>query len=1311
MSSSDYTIRLLLDANRFKSGADDAARGADKIGGASDKAGTQVDTLGGKATKVGKQIQTAFAVVAASAVLKFGKELLDHANVMDGVGRRVDTVFGDWASTVREWADENNERFGMSSEAVAGFASQIGDILIPLGFAREEAADMAMELSEMANALSEWTGGAKTVEQAGKAVTSALTGEREMLKEFGIVILEADVQARLAADGLDHLTGEAEKQAKAQATLNLIQELGADAFSAYAEGALEGEAAVKRAAAMAAEFKDSLAQLMQSALVPTVQFLTNFAEGLGAIGGAFGDLDPRVQAAIISIGLFFVAFKNAPAIIAGATQALGVLMAHPVIAGLAAVAAGVAFIGSQAAASEERVRTLTQALEDGADSTSLVVEMLSQVTGETIGTWGVTAISVIDQLGLSADTAAEAIEAGGTELDDYIERVRRLGTEAGIGSGQLDAWEDAVRDIRTEVEMAREPLERFGSVLASGGGGSWSDGAQALDVIGQRMSALAEHTEKAARKAGEAERAAEGEENRFRTLADASDTVAESLSKTEEAQRSLSDAMLAASDPVFAAIDAISGLEDAQANLDAVREDSEASARDVAEAELAVARATAETQAAIDAVDSDSFVAAVGLMSESLDKTEDEVIALLETTGLLDDAEFATHLDSGDLQSAMLRAEELGVEMGVVDSASASPSVDPGEIETGKEEAAQLGGLLALIQFFSGTPNVDSGDIDSSISTAGVLESALLGLGGMTVTPSADLDTASAYSELYSFESRADDTIYKDIRVRVTGDSIPGRQGGGSITAGQPYIVGESGPELIFPDRSGWVATASQTMSLLSAAGGAVSGQIAGAASSLASSIFKVSVWTKQIADKTGDIVSSIPSITPRERVSTVDQATAAMETLRRTRSELAQLRREGAGVVVGRVQDQIRNAREVWQVRIEGAREALALARRTAKQRIDARKAEVALVDRQTQAEINRVREAHDRHLRNLRQVKANIKEQEDARVAAAAAVVQRERQQLAAARKTEAKAVGQKKARVAEIEEKIAVMRRRGRPEGQAAAAQYDQQLRDLQYFLDQARINLRKTEEGQAKKVDKAEAELDAAENRFDAARDRREARLDAQQDRIEDAIDARQDALKKAQDKRERLLDAANERLANVQEAWADRIEAQEGRLADVQERRRDHLADLNGQLADAVREQRAAQAAIAEAQWAYAQALMDAQQAVGDISQADKDAAIAALMAAGMTRTQAVNVLTALGVMGNIPQRAMGGPVRGGQAYLVGEAGPEVIVPTGSGYVVPNRDVAAAMAGPSRQTNLTVQYLRPSLGESAEVLRDLEYHYG
>jgi len=61
---------------------------------------------------------------------------------------------------------------------------------------------------------------------------------------------------------------------------------------------------------------------------------------------------------------------------------------------------------------------------------------------------------------------------------------------------------------------------------------------------------------------------------------------------------------------------------------------------------------------------------------------------------------------------------------------------------------------------------------------------------------------------------------------------------------------------------------------------------------------------------------------------------------------------------------------------------------------------------------------------------------------------------------------------------------------------------------------------------------------------------------------------------------------------------------------------------------------------------------------------------------GMTAAPAVNPLAGMSGAQMLPKRAMGGQVTGGKAYMVGERGPEMIVPQRNGNVVPNNQLGA-----------------------------------
>ena len=67
------------------------------------------------------------------------------------------------------------------------------------------------------------------------------------------------------------------------------------------------------------------------------------------------------------------------------------------------------------------------------------------------------------------------------------------------------------------------------------------------------------------------------------------------------------------------------------------------------------------------------------------------------------------------------------------------------------------------------------------------------------------------------------------------------------------------------------------------------------------------------------------------------------------------------------------------------------------------------------------------------------------------------------------------------------------------------------------------------------------------------------------------------------------------------------------------------------------------------------------------------------LAGAMNRTSIITVITRH-VSEGIPGRRMGGPVAAGSPYIVGEAGPELFVPTMSGRILPNHSLSDSVTG-------------------------------
>ena len=174
-----------------------------------------------------------FFALAERAARGFFSFLFTRTSELDGISRRFESVFGDSASTVEAWAEQNAISIGVTINEYKKLAAASGDLLVPIGFQRDQAAALSKEMLDLAAALAIAEGGTKSTAEVSEILNKALVGEREQLKTLGVVIQEADVKLRLAEKGQAKFTGQALKQAKALATLEIITENSADAITQF----------------------------------------------------------------------------------------------------------------------------------------------------------------------------------------------------------------------------------------------------------------------------------------------------------------------------------------------------------------------------------------------------------------------------------------------------------------------------------------------------------------------------------------------------------------------------------------------------------------------------------------------------------------------------------------------------------------------------------------------------------------------------------------------------------------------------------------------------------------------------------------------------------------------------------------------------------------------------------------------------------------------------------------------------------------------------------------------------------------------
>ena len=159
---------------------------------------------------------------AAGAIGFLTTKTFSAASDLELLNSKIDNVFGDSVGTINDWADNLSVRLGMTSTQLAGAASSFGDVLVPMGFTQEAAANMSTEVIGLSGALSEWSGGTKSVADVSEILTKAMTGEVEGLKSLGVVLSAARIETEMLALSEAGMAGATEQQTKALAIQSLV---------------------------------------------------------------------------------------------------------------------------------------------------------------------------------------------------------------------------------------------------------------------------------------------------------------------------------------------------------------------------------------------------------------------------------------------------------------------------------------------------------------------------------------------------------------------------------------------------------------------------------------------------------------------------------------------------------------------------------------------------------------------------------------------------------------------------------------------------------------------------------------------------------------------------------------------------------------------------------------------------------------------------------------------------------------------------------------------------------------------------------
>lgn len=178
-----------------------------------------------------RKMQSSFSRLAKSAGPLLGaalvagvaigsKAVISLASDIEEMQAKSDVVFGSFAGQVREDLAQFADEVGRSRFELEGMAASVQDTFVPMGIARGEAADLSVQLAKLATDVASFNNAADA--DVMNAFQSALVGNHETVRRFGIVITEVELKQELLRMGINKASKDVDQATKIQARLNLI---------------------------------------------------------------------------------------------------------------------------------------------------------------------------------------------------------------------------------------------------------------------------------------------------------------------------------------------------------------------------------------------------------------------------------------------------------------------------------------------------------------------------------------------------------------------------------------------------------------------------------------------------------------------------------------------------------------------------------------------------------------------------------------------------------------------------------------------------------------------------------------------------------------------------------------------------------------------------------------------------------------------------------------------------------------------------------------------------------------------------------
>ncbi len=433
------------------------------------KVETTSSNAGRRLKTIGTVAQAAIGGVLVASFARGIMSLTNFASDMEEMSSMSEAVFGGFVDSVRHQLEDFGTEVGRSRFELEAMAASVQDTFVPLGFARGTAADLSVQLTKLAVDVASFKN--ELEPNVMNAFQSALVGNHEAVRRFGIVITEAELKNELFRMGITKNVKEVDAQTKVQARLNLIiagtKDAQGDAAKTAGSFANQSRALDAELKLLAADLGNELLPVMKGLLEITISVtkeFRGFLRAIGVVSGAHDDLVEnlarvkKAQEAVAEAQAKLADNPDYAPFIRKAERAnkeLNAALAEqdelldPIIEKIRSV-------GNASEEAAQSTDKLTAEMSDGEKVVGALDLQLRQLKADQQDTTGITS----ELLGIQSDLGDEYMQYAAL-ITDLLENIHALNAAqeaqadtAGQLADEVTEGLDALREFRKEQEEA-----------------------------------------------------------------------------------------------------------------------------------------------------------------------------------------------------------------------------------------------------------------------------------------------------------------------------------------------------------------------------------------------------------------------------------------------------------------------------------------------------------------------------------------------------------------------------------------------------------------------------------------------------------------------------------------------------------------------------------------------------------------------------------------------------------------------------------------------------------------------------------------